>query len=124
MIGFSWQQGAQLPAALFQRRMRFSSTREYDDVVDMARDAFGVGNSSVSRGFVLTPAHTPSTTRTQSLEPSLWAEGYETERLEFLGSEAEMTVYVPFVGSYQRSLTFRPLVIAVVSTVIPRRVGI
>ena len=70
-----------------------------------------------------TPAHTSSTTRTQSLEPSLWAEGYDTERLEFFGSEAEITVYVPFVGSYQRSRTFRPAVIALVSTVIPRRVG-
>src|SRR4051795_7710619 len=38
-----------------------------------------------------TPAHTPSTTRTQSLEPSLWAEGYETERLESFGSETEIT---------------------------------
>jgi hypothetical protein len=89
----------------------------------MARDGFGVRNSSVSRGCVRTPAHTPSTTRTQSLEPSLWAERNETERLEFFGSEAEITAYVPFVGSYQRSLTFRPPVIALVSTVISRGVG-
>src|SRR5271166_1780748 len=75
------------------------------------------------KGCTRTPAHTSSTTRTQSLEPSLWPEGYETERLEFFASEAEITVYVPFVGSYQRSRTLRPPVIAVVSTVIPRRVG-
>ena len=68
-------------------------------------------------------AHTPSTTSTQSLKPSPCAERYKTERLEFFGSEAEITVYVPFVGSYQRSLTFRPPVIAVVSTVIVRLVG-
>ena len=68
-------------------------------------------------------AHSPATTRTQSLKPSLWAVGYETERLEVFGSDAEITVNVPFVGSYQRSLTCRPPVIALVSTVIPRRVG-
>ena len=61
--------------------------------------------------------HSPSATSTQSLKPSSWAGGYETGRLEVFGSEAEIAVYVPFVGSYQRSLTFRPRVIAVVSTV-------
>jgi len=53
----------------------------------------------------------------------VWPEGYETERLEFFGSEAETTVYAPFVGSYQRSLTFRPPVMAVVSTDMLRLVG-
>ena len=32
--------------------VRGVSTREYEDVVVMARDGCGVGNSSVSRGFV------------------------------------------------------------------------
>jgi transposase-like protein len=32
--------------------VRGVSTREYEQVVDMARDGFGVGKSSVSRGFV------------------------------------------------------------------------
>src|SRR6476660_8734936 len=97
-----------MPQAVLRHRVCGGSTREGEHVVDMAHDGFGMGNSSVNRGLVRTPAQTPSTTRTQSAEPSSWAGGYETERLGFFGSEAEMTVYVPFVGSYQRSLIFRP----------------
>ncbi len=41
-----------MPGAVLRRMVRGVSTREYEDVVDMARDGFGVGKSSVSREFV------------------------------------------------------------------------
>jgi putative transposase len=41
-----------MPHAVLRRMVRGVSTREYEHVVDMARDGFGVGKSSVSRGFV------------------------------------------------------------------------
>jgi putative transposase len=41
-----------MPQAVLRRMVRGVSTREYEGVVDMARDGFGVGKSSVSRGFV------------------------------------------------------------------------
>jgi transposase-like protein len=40
------------PQAVLRRMVRGVSTREYEHVVDMARDGFGVAKSSVSRGFV------------------------------------------------------------------------
>jgi transposase-like protein len=41
-----------MPQAVLRRMVRGVSTREYEHVVDMARDGFGVARSSVSRGFV------------------------------------------------------------------------
>jgi putative transposase len=41
-----------MPKAVFRRMVRGVSTREYEQVVDMARDGFGVAKSSVSREFV------------------------------------------------------------------------
>lgn len=41
-----------MPRAALRRMVRGVSTREYEQVVDMARDGFGVARSSVSRGFV------------------------------------------------------------------------
>jgi transposase-like protein len=41
-----------MPQAALRRMVRGVSTREYEEVVDTARDGFGVGKSSVSRGFV------------------------------------------------------------------------
>jgi transposase-like protein len=41
-----------MPQAVLRRMVRGVSTREYEHVVDMARDGFGVAKSSVSRGFV------------------------------------------------------------------------
>ena len=41
-----------MPQAVLRRMVRGVSTREYEHVVDMAREGFGVGKSSVSRGFV------------------------------------------------------------------------
>jgi transposase-like protein len=41
-----------MPQAVLRRMVRGVSTREYEHVVDMARDGFGVGKSSVSRRFV------------------------------------------------------------------------
>lgn len=41
-----------MPHAVLRRMVRGVSTREYEEVVDMARDGFGVGKSSVSREFV------------------------------------------------------------------------
>jgi len=41
-----------MPQAVLRRMVRGVSTREYEEVVDMARDGFGVGKSSVSREFV------------------------------------------------------------------------
>jgi putative transposase len=41
-----------MPQAVLRRMVRGVSTREYEEVVDTARDGFGVGKSSVSREFV------------------------------------------------------------------------
>jgi transposase-like protein len=41
-----------LPEACLQRMVRGVSTRDYEGVVDLAREGFGVKKSSVSRGFV------------------------------------------------------------------------
>jgi transposase-like protein len=41
-----------MPQAVLRRMLRGVSTREYEDLVDVARDGFGVGRASVSRGFV------------------------------------------------------------------------
>src|SRR6516165_8246850 len=38
--------------AVLRRMVRGVSTREYEHVVDMTRDGFGVAKSCVSRGFV------------------------------------------------------------------------
>jgi transposase-like protein len=41
-----------MPRAALRRMVRGVSAREYEDVIDTARDGFGVGKSSVSRGFI------------------------------------------------------------------------
>jgi putative transposase len=41
-----------MPQAVLRRMVRGVSTREYEQVIDMACDGFGVAKSSVSRGFV------------------------------------------------------------------------
>ena len=41
-----------MPRAVFRRMVRGVSTRDYEQVVDLARDGFGVAKSSVSRDFV------------------------------------------------------------------------
>ena len=41
-----------MPQAVLRRMVRGVSTREYEQIVDMARDGFGVDRSSVSRQFV------------------------------------------------------------------------
>jgi len=41
-----------MPQAVLRRMVRGVSTRDYEDVIDMAREGFGVGRSCVSRGFV------------------------------------------------------------------------
>jgi transposase-like protein len=41
-----------MPRAVLRRMVRGVSTREYEDVIDTARDGFGVGKSSVSREFL------------------------------------------------------------------------
>lgn len=41
-----------MPRGVLRRMVRGVSTREYEHVVDMAREGFGVDRSSVSRGFV------------------------------------------------------------------------
>jgi putative transposase len=46
------QSAVAMPRAVLRRMVRGVSTRDYEDVVDMARDGFGVGKSSVSREFV------------------------------------------------------------------------
>ena len=55
-----------MPQAVLRHMVRGVSTREYEDVVDMARDGFGIGNSSVSRGFV----RAPPLTLPRPLEPN------------------------------------------------------
>jgi transposase-like protein len=41
-----------MPRAVLRRMIRGVSTRDYEDVIDTARDGFGVDKSSVSRDFV------------------------------------------------------------------------
>ena len=41
-----------MPQAVLRRMVRGVSTREYEHVIDMAREGFGVDRSSVSRQFV------------------------------------------------------------------------
>ena len=41
-----------MPRAVLRRMVRGVSTRDYEDVIDIARDGFGVAKSSVSRDFV------------------------------------------------------------------------
>jgi transposase-like protein len=41
-----------MPQAVLRRMVRGVSTREYENVLDMAREGFGVAKSAVSRGFV------------------------------------------------------------------------
>ena len=41
-----------MPEAVLRRMVRGVSTRDYENVIDLTRDAFGVQKSSVSRGFV------------------------------------------------------------------------
>ncbi|MGH9601453.1 MAG: IS256 family transposase [Terriglobales bacterium] len=46
------QQPDALPQAFLKRMVRGVSTRDYEGVIDLAREGFGVKKSSVSRGFV------------------------------------------------------------------------
>jgi transposase-like protein len=46
------QRDEALPEACLKRMVRGVSTRDYEGVVDLAREGFGVKKSSVSRGFV------------------------------------------------------------------------
>ena len=46
------QSGDSMPQAVLRRMVRGVSTRDYESVIDVARDGFGVAKSSVSRGFV------------------------------------------------------------------------
>ena len=41
-----------MPRAVLRRMVRGVSTRDYEEVIDLARDGFGVAKSSVSRDFV------------------------------------------------------------------------
>ena len=41
-----------MPNAVLRRMVRGVSTRDYEQVIDLARDGFGVAKSSVSREFV------------------------------------------------------------------------
>ena len=41
-----------MPQAVLRHMVYGVSAHKYKDVVDMARDGFGMGNSSVSRGFM------------------------------------------------------------------------
>jgi putative transposase len=41
-----------MPQAVLRRMVRGVSTRDYEEVIDTAREGFGVARSSVSRGFV------------------------------------------------------------------------
>src|SRR5262249_48360718 len=41
-----------MPEAVLRRMVRGVSTRDYENVIDLARDGFGVTKSSVSRNFV------------------------------------------------------------------------
>jgi transposase-like protein len=41
-----------MPRAVLRRMVRGVSTRDYEDVIDLAREGFGVAKSSVSRDFV------------------------------------------------------------------------
>ena len=41
-----------MPEAVLRRMVRGVSTRDYENVIDLTRDCFGVKKSSVSRGFV------------------------------------------------------------------------
>src|SRR5215831_5567076 len=41
-----------MPRAVLRRMVRGVNTRNYEDVIDTARDGFGVAKSSVSRDFV------------------------------------------------------------------------
>ncbi len=45
-----------MPSAVLRRMVRGVSTREYEQVIDMARDGLGVAKSSVSRNFDLASA--------------------------------------------------------------------
>ncbi len=44
--------GDAMPQAVLRRMVRGVSTRDYEGVIDVARDGFGIAKSSVSRGFV------------------------------------------------------------------------
>jgi len=46
------QSGDAMPQAVLRRMVRGVSTRDYEGVIDAARDGLGVAKSSVSRGFV------------------------------------------------------------------------
>jgi transposase-like protein len=46
------QSGEAMPEAVLRRMVRGVSTRDYEEVIDVARDGFGVAKSSVSREFV------------------------------------------------------------------------
>jgi transposase-like protein len=46
------QRSDALPQAFLRRMVRGVSTRDYDGVIDLAREGFGVQKSSISRGFV------------------------------------------------------------------------
>jgi putative transposase len=46
------QSGDAMPQAVLRRMVRGVSTRDYEGVIDVARDGMGVAKSSVSRGFV------------------------------------------------------------------------
>jgi putative transposase len=46
------QSGDAMPEAVLRRMVRGVSTRDYEGVIDVARDGFGVAKSSVSREFV------------------------------------------------------------------------
>lgn len=62
------QRDEALPEACLRRMVRGVSTRDYEQVVDLAREGFGVKKSSVSRGFVKATAQEVKTLAQRRLD--------------------------------------------------------
>jgi transposase-like protein len=62
-----------MPEAALRRMINGVSTRRYEDVVDTAREAFGVKRSSVSRGFVRASADEVQKLSERRFDDERWA---------------------------------------------------
>jgi putative transposase len=62
-----------LPQAFLRRMVRGVSTRNYESVIDLANEGFGVKKSSVSRGFVQASAHSLKAWSSRSLAGTRYA---------------------------------------------------
>jgi hypothetical protein len=96
-----------MPHAALRRMVRGVRTREYEQVVDMARQGFGVGRSCVSRGFVRASAADVQALAERQFEGDRFAV-VMTDGVEYAGETMVVALRPSADGrSWVRALTSR-----------------